>query len=48
MKTNYSLKEQLEGLISGHTEFGHSANVVKLSHYNFNQNDTAKIKEQEN
>jgi hypothetical protein len=48
MKTNYSLKEQLEGLISGHTEFGHSANVVKLSHYNFNQNDTTKIKEQEN
>jgi wobble nucleotide-excising tRNase len=37
----------LDGLINGGTDFGLSANVVKLSHYNLSQADMAKIKEQE-
>lgn len=37
----------MEKLISGNTDFGHSDNVVKLSHYNFSQGDMAKIREQE-
>jgi predicted RNase H-like nuclease (RuvC/YqgF family) len=41
------LKAELEHLISGNSDFGHSDNVVKLSHYNFSQGDLSKIKEQE-
>ena len=45
--TNSELRAELEGLISGNTNFGHSDNVVKLSHYNMSQGDLGKIKEQE-
>ena len=34
-------------MLSGNTTFGHSDNVVKLSHYNNTQSDMGKVKEQE-
>ena len=45
--TNAELKAELEGLLGSDPTFGHSDNVVKLSHYNNTQSDMGRVKEQE-
>ena len=44
MEINKNLREELERTISGNTTFGHSDNVVKLSHYQYNNSDLEKIR----
>lgn len=47
LQANQNLKDEMDDLINGRTEFGQSNNVVKLSHYNVSQADMGQIKEQE-
>lgn len=41
LQANQNLKDEMDNLINGQTEFGLSNNVVKLSHYNLSQADMA-------
>ncbi len=47
MRINSELKGEADNLINGQNDFGTSSNVIKLSHYNYSQDEIAKLKEQE-